>query len=296
MTRLGPNRRQTLSSGATGARGGERHARESSPPSLGPSDFGSGGRNSRRRPARGQATWPAMVIQNEKWGEEESSYVPLTPGDLTGLSEVMMNLLLRMRVRERDRVLVYDFNTSLSTLVMSRFFSPGLREGACEKIKCVAICTDGLSELAARSAYVFSRWQPDSLLIRSDLLAPFRAKLPAGRLQANNPGLRSVVVVHSDAAPWPRNSRAGPGDFDRYLLYRVDPALFMCVIEPCGGMYYPDGSYEVVKEQVGLGRLRITPTFTRGHPSSPSSLECESDRRVCSCGKTHDFRTEELTI
>lgn len=266
------------------------------PPSSGWPGLGSDGLGPKRRHSQGRSSCPAIVLQTEEWEACESSYVSLTPGDLKGLSEVMMSLLLHMHVRERDRVLVYDFNTSLSTLVMSRFFCPGLREGACEKIKCVALCTDGLSELAARSAYVYGRWQPEVLLIRSDLLAPFRSKLPAGRLQGSNPNLRSVVVVHSDAAPWPRSSRTGPGEFNRYLLYRVDPALFMCIIEPCGGIHYPEKSYKIMEERTGSGRLKITPTFASGHSNHHLSLECETERKICSCGGTHAFRTEELVI
>lgn len=248
-----------------------------------------------RRPY-GQSGGPAVVLQIEEWEARGSSYVSLTPGDLMGLSEIMTKLLKHMGVGERDRMLVYDFNSSLSTLVLSKVFCPGLREGACEKIKCVAICTDGLSELAARSAFVYKRWQPEVLLIRSDLLALFRSKLPRSSLQRSNPNLRSVVVVHSDVAPWPRTSRAGAGEFDRYLLYRVDPALFMCVIEPCGGIFYPDKSYEIVEERGGSGKLMISPTFALGHPSHRSSLECETGQETCSCGRTHAFRTEGLEI
>lgn len=266
------------------------------PLGSGRSSFGSDGLNPRWGHTQGRSGRPALVLQTEEWEAGGSSYVSLTPGDLAALSEVMARLLQHMGIREWDRILVYDFNTSLSTLVMSGFFCPGLREGACEKIKCVAICADGLSELAARSAFVYGRWQPEVLLIRSDLLAPFRSKLPAGRLRRSNPNLRSVVVVHSDAAPWPRSSRAGPGEFSRYLLYRVDPALFMCVIEPCGGIYYPNKAYEVVEERTGSRRLKVAPTFAPGHSSHRSSLECEARRGTCSCGRTHAFRTEELAI
>jgi hypothetical protein len=205
----------------------------------------------------------------------------------------MAGLLSRMHVSRGDKILVYDFNTSPSTLVLSGFFAPGLDKGACEKVGCVAICTDGLSELAARTAYVYTRWRPDHLMIRSELLAPFRAKLPSDNLVESNRELRSVVVVHTDVAPWPRKIHVGPGDFITRLLYRVDPASFMCSIEPCGGVYIPEGFYEA---DIGAdGRLRVAANFAPNRPSVTTSLECVSNAK-CGCGKTHGLRTEAFAV
>lgn len=254
------------------------------------------GRFSRSRQTGHRLRGPAMIIQTEQWEDGESSYVSLTTRDLASLSEVMTDLLLHAGLRAKKRALVYDFNTSLSTLALSRVFTPGLRKGVCEKVGCVAICTDGLSELAARSAYVYSLWQPEMLLIRSDLVSPFLSKLQAGGLQEADPNLETVVVVHNDVAPWPRRISLGPGDYDRRLLYRVDPALFMCVIEPCGGIYYPQDQYMVMVRKTGPRRLRIAPTFTARKKYHLSSLECEIGREVCSCGEKHRFKTEEPAL
>lgn len=238
---------------------------------------------------------PSLTIQTEPWGEKELNYITLTPGDLESLSEVMSELLRYSGVNAGDRLLIYDFNTSLSTLVTSTVFAPCLKEGASEKLGCVAICTDGLSELAARTAYVFTRWRPNILLIRSDLLVPFLSKIPSGGLRASNGSLRTVIVSHADVAPWPRNIRLGDGDLDRFLLYRVDRSKFMCIIKTCGGAYFPRSFYSVrtVRDEGKTGKLAILPDFAPDGSSLVSSLHCETNTETCSCGETHEIRVLE---
>lgn len=250
----------------------------------------------------------AITIERELWeeeGEGRLAYTSLSRNDLTNLSEVLLDLLTHVRVRAADRILIYDYNTSLSTLAMSRVFAPGLEEGVCEKMGSLAICTDGLSELAARTAFVFSRWQPQVLLIRSGLVAPFRSKMKTDNLKRSNPSLRTVIVSHNDVAPWPRNNQLGIGDFDRFLLYTQDPSLFMCIVKPCGGLYYPNRFYTVrcmsererTSQKSVRRKLAISPSFskTNRHAIS-SSLECASPQEVCYCGSKHQFRTEELIL
>jgi hypothetical protein len=88
----------------------------------------------------------------------------------------------------------------------------------------------------------------------------------------------------------------GPGDFERRLMFRADPALFMCTIKPCGGMYYPERYYRVEAEEGDGGRLAVAPTFVSRPSSFLSSLERAPDRDVCGCGEEHRFRTGELTF
>jgi len=233
------------------------------------------------------------LVQTEQWEDGESPYLSLTKDDLASIASVMADLLTHLGVGAGDRVLIYDFNTSLSTLAMSRVFTPGLREGVCEKLRCVAICTDGLSELAARSAFTFRLWQPEVLMVRSELASPFLAKLQGGSLKEADPNLRTVVVLHNDVSPWPRRIGLGPGEFDRRLLYRVDPALFMCVVDPCGGVYYPRGRYDVAMEGRGRSRLSVAPAFRPGSAPYLSNLECRKGGEACRCGGKHSFVTEE---
>jgi hypothetical protein len=229
----------------------------------------------------------------ENWEEGEPAYLRLTSGDLSGLAGVVADLLGHAGVGRGSRVLVYDFNTSLSTLALSRVFTPGLNEGVCERVGCVAICTDGLSELAARSAFAYTLWQPDTLLIRSELVSPFIAKLRGKGLQEANPRLERVLVVHSDVSPWPRRIGLGAGRFDRRMLYRVDPALFACIVEPCGGLYYPEDSYRAGVPDGGSGRLEVAPSFASRKRPVVSALECRRVGGVHSCGKAHHFAAEE---
>lgn len=243
----------------------------------------------------------AITIQQEPWEEQSPSYISLRRKDMLILSEVMQDILTRIGVRAADRVLIYDFNTSLSTLVMSRVFAPSLIEGVSERMKFVTICTDGLSELASRSAYVLSHWQPHVVLVRSDLIAPLRSKLNAS-LKESNPSLRNVIVLHNDVAPWPRNIQLGVGDFNKFLLYKVDPSLFMCIIKPCGGIYYSRKFYKVshykrtaTSETTG-DKLLIGSKFLDANRHSISSIECEGLGEMCACGETHEFRTKKLTI
>ena len=256
---------------------------------------------------------PTLTIQTEPWEEKDLNYLTLTPRDLESLSEVMSDLLRHVGVRNGDRMLIYDFNTSLSTLVTSRVFAPCLKEGASEKIGYTAICTDGLSELAARTAYVFTRWNPNILLIRSDLLAPFLSKIPSGGLQRSNNSLRTVIVSHADVAPWPRSIRLGDGDLERFILYRVDRSKFICIIKSCGGVHFSPSSYSVCtsqdedidntglnnkgKESGKIGRLTISPEFDSVGLPLVSSLCCETNTGTCSCGEIHQFKmVEEFPI
>ena len=238
---------------------------------------------------------PTLTIQTEPWEENDLNYITLTPADLESLSEVMSELLRYAGVRVGDRLLIYDFNTSQSTIVTSTVFAPCLKEGASEKIGCVAICTDGLSELAARTAYVFTRWRPNILLIRSDLMVPFLSKIPSGGLQGSNSSLRTVIVSHSDVAPWPRNIRFGGSDIERFMLYRVDPSKFMCIIKSCGGVYFPPSFYSVrtSRDEGKTGKLAVSPDFSPNESGSVSSLYCETNPETCSCGETHQIKVLE---
>ena len=246
----------------------------------------------------------AITVQLEPWEDGDASYVSLSRNDLANISKAMRSLLISTGLRAKDRDLIYDYNTSLSTLAMSRVFAPGLEEGVCEAVDCVAICTDGLSELAARSAYVFAQWQPETLMIRSDLVAPFWSNLKVTSLKESDPNLRTVLVLHNDAAPWPRKTRLGPGDFSRLLLHRLDPALFMCVIKPCGGLRYPESFYSVrcegerkgADEESRQGRLAIRPNFTKGAKTFLSGLTCGTFSSRCECGEMHEFQTERLAL
>lgn len=240
----------------------------------------------------------SMIVQTEPWSAEEPVYISLTGNELLNLVGVMEDLLRNLDIRFGDRVLIYDYNTSLSTLVMSRVFAPGLQEGVSEKMGCRVICTDGLSELAARSAFVFNRWHPDVLLIRSDLVGPFRSSLDTSSLNESNSSLRTAVVLHSDVAPWPRNVQLGTGDFQRFLLYKMDTALFMSIIRRCGGLYYDPRFYDVVYKsgddngkKSALGKISVSPTFSQTRRYHDASLECESVQTICDCGEKHELRT-----
>jgi len=235
---------------------------------------------------------PALIVQTEQWEEGDSPYLSLTSRDLSNLADVMADLLASVGVKAKDRVLIYDFNTSISTLAMSRVFTPGLSEGVCERLECIAICTDGLSELAARSAYTFGLWQPEVLLIRSELASPFLAKLQGRSLQEADPNLRTVVAIHNDVVAWPRQIGLGPGRFEKRILCRVDPALFMCLVKPCGGIYYPRGRYRVDLDPESGTRLRVAPAFSPGRGTLVSNLEATAGGKDCGCGEGHEFVTE----
>lgn len=254
---------------------------------------GAEGRTQEDRFRRRQRRDPALVVQTEDWESGKTPFISLTAGDLAGLSEAMTDLLVHVGVKAKKRVLAYDFNTSLSTLALSRVFTPGLKEGVCEKLGCVAICTDGLSELAARSAYTYGLWQPEVLLIRSNLVSPFRSKLQGNGLLEADPNLETVLVLHNDMEPWPRRIDLGAGEFKRQVLHLVDPALFACLIYPCGGIYFPEKKYKIKLEKTRSGRLSVAPTFTERRRYHLSSLDCERVRAPCECGQEHQLVMEE---
>lgn len=261
-----------------------------------------------------ESTQSAMIIQTEPWAEDNPAYISLSSDDLTKLSEVMTDLLESVGVKKGDRILIYDYNTSLSTLVMSRVFAPGLESGVCERLGCTAICNDGLSELASRCAYVYNTWKPDVLLIRSDVLSPFVSKLKKDGIAIEDNPPRLVIVIHSDSAPMPRLTSLGHPNFDFSLLYRVDPALFMCIIKPCGGLYFPSKYYDVSLARLAEGgaahpeskyrKLSLSPIFSSAHEmitttatrtsTITSSLDCIEGPTKCKCGQSHKFRTDEL--
>lgn len=211
-----------------------------------------------------------MIVQAEPWDEPDVRYIYLTRRSLEALAEVLANLMDRSGVHARNKVLVYDFSMSLPAMVVSRAYAPGLRRGACEILGCSMMSVDGVPELAARSAFMFSMLQPEVLMIRSELVSVFRSNLERGDIASANPNLEIVLIVHPDPAPLPREIKLGPGVFSRHLLYKSDDGLFLGLLED-GSLYDPSGYYDV---KCSSGFVEVRPLFAKERRSHRTSLEC----------------------
>ena len=212
----------------------------------------------------------SVIVQTEPWDEPNVSYIYLTRRSLDALAEVLADLMKRSGVRPGNKVLIYDFSTSLPAMVASRAYAPGLRRGSCEILGCSVMSVDGTPELAARSAFMFSMLQPEVLLIRSELVSVFRSNLEKGDMASANPYLELVLVMHPDPAPLPREVKLGPGRFSRRLLYKSDHGFFLGLLED-GSLYYPSGYYDV---GCSSGFVEVRPLFVEGGRPHRTSLEC----------------------
>ncbi len=249
-----------------------------------------------------QSTQPAILIQAEPWDEEYPMYIQLTRHDLNRLARILAALWRAAGIGGGTRIQLNDFGTALSTIVASRAFAPFLDAGASELTGAVPICTDGLSELAARSTYVYSVFRPDFLSIRSNLVAVFLSNLDAvDRVHFLNE-LRGLLLVHSDGSPFLMRSTVRSPDS---VLCRSDLGLFICSIKPCGGICCSDRDYfvEVVSEDGTPiiapneeGRLAVTALFSEGYfvIRYMTRIGAFLSHEVCTCGMRHKIKSTEI--
>ncbi|MGC8969477.1 MAG: hypothetical protein ACP5ID_00025 [Conexivisphaera sp.] len=213
-----------------------------------------------------------IVLQLEPV-EGRSSYVELGPAELEGLAASVACSLRAAGVRAGDKLLVYDFSTSLASLALTRAYVPGLRAGACDEIGCSVMSLDGLPSLAARAAFFYSLMRPEALIVRRELLAPLRARLRQEGLRSN-PKLRSLIEVSRD--PLAPLTAEIPG---ARTLYVVDSALFLALIDGSGRVDYPADLYETACDG---GSLSVRPSFARGLGFARTQLRCAGEEVIAS--------------
>ncbi|MDP7982339.1 MAG: hypothetical protein RAK18_04070 [Conexivisphaerales archaeon] len=198
-----------------------------------------------------------LIVQTEVRGDRPR-YLELGPEELRGIASALERLLRASGVEPGQRMLVYDFSTSLSALALTRAYAPGLDAGACDSIGCSVISLDGLPSLASRTAFFYRLLRPEVLMIRRELLAPLRAKLGGSSLS-------SVIVT----SPEPVQVDV-PGASSVRTLYVLDEALFMAIVRG-GRAMYPGDLYE---SRCDDGNISVRPRFASGLGFTPTAIRC----------------------
>ena len=200
----------------------------------------------------------AGVIVQIDAPEGRRRYLELGPEELRGIASALERLLRASGVAPGQRMLVYDFSTSLSTLALTRAYAPGLDAGACDSIGCSVVSLDGLSSLASRTAFFYRLLQPDVLMIRKELLAPLRTKLGGSTMS-------SVIVTSPE--PVPVNVH---GASSVHTLYTLDDALFMALVSDDHAVY-PGDLYE---SRCDGENVHIRPRFAPQLGFTPTAIRC----------------------
>ncbi|BBE42366.1 hypothetical protein [Conexivisphaera calida] len=198
-----------------------------------------------------------LIVQTET-PEGRLRYLELGPEELRGIASVLERLLRASGVEPGQRMLVYDFSTSLNVLALTRAYAPGLDAGVCDSIGCSVISLDGLSSLASRTAFFYRLLRPEVLMIRRELLAPLRAKL-GGSIPS------SVIVTSPEPAPVDV-----PGASSVHTLYVLDGALFMAMMHGDHAMY-PGDLYE---SRCDGGNISVRPRFAPQLEFTPTAIRC----------------------
>jgi phenylacetate-coenzyme A ligase PaaK-like adenylate-forming protein len=233
---------------------------------------------------------PPLVALQLEYDTEAPLYVGFGAGELRGYAEALRRCWSLLGLGQGDSVGIFDYGTSPVSYLASSAFTPYLRRGAADALRCLPVCNDGGANMSERAVEIVKFVRPRVLFVRADCLHPFALEIEKQSLDLS--AHIAALVAAENEALLPQAEREM---YERrlgvpiYRMLRIDAAMFLAVECPQCRLLHSWHDLYLVESLAGPAgdedsvSLVITNRFARSCPTIRYVAEVKGSLRAPGC-------------